>query len=112
MPSNGYSTIGLKPAMLTKLQKATDDYYPGMFIPSTLIIIMNEIKRGHYSVNMHNVKPDFTGRYTSVTIRSDVKSWLQENYATLLGRIWQKIWDKQFHSICMCLYAKHTTIQG
>lgn len=83
MPSNGYSTIGLKPDMLTKLQKATDDYYPGMFIPSTLIIIMNEIKRGHYSVNMYNVMPDFTGRYTSVTIRSDVKSWLEDNYATL-----------------------------
>jgi len=83
VPSNGYSTIGLKPDMLTKLQKATDDYYPGMFIPSTLIIIMNEIKCGHYSVNMYNVKPDFTGRYTSVTIRSDVKSWLEDNYATL-----------------------------
>jgi hypothetical protein len=68
--------------MLTKLQKATDDYYPGMFIPSTLIIIMNEIKRGHYSVNMHNVKPDFTGRYTSVTIRSDRSGWGKKRYAT------------------------------
>ena len=96
MPSNGYSTIGLKPAMLTKLQKATDDYYPGMFIPSTLIIIMNEIKRGHYSVNMHNVKPDFTGRYTSVTIRSDVKSWLQENYATLWEEYGKKYGTNSF----------------
>jgi hypothetical protein len=68
VPSNGYSTIGLKPAMLSRLQKATDDYYPCIFIPSTLVIIMNEIKRGHYSVNMHNVKPDFIGRYTSVII--------------------------------------------
>ena len=83
MPSDGYSTIGLKPAILVKLQEATDKYYPGMFIPSTLIIMMNEIKRGHYCVDMHSIKPDFSGHYTSLTIRSDVKSWLQENYANL-----------------------------
>lgn len=83
MPSDGYSTIGLKPAILEKLQEATDRYYPGMFIPSTLIIMMNEIKRGYYHVNMHGVRPDFSGHYTSLTIRSDVKSWLQENYTNL-----------------------------
>ncbi len=83
MPSNGYSTIGLKPAILIKLQEATDRYYPGMFIPSTLIIMMNEIKRGYYCVGMHSIRPDFSGRYTSLTIRSDVKSWLQENYTNL-----------------------------
>lgn len=64
MPSNGYSTIGLKPAILAKLQRVTDEYYPGMFIPSTLIIMMNEIKRDDL---------------ISLTIRSDVKSWLQKN---------------------------------
>jgi hypothetical protein len=83
VPSNGYSTIGLKPAILAKLQEATDRYYPGMFIPSTLIIMMNEIKRGYYHVGIHGIKPDFSGRYTSLTIRSDIKSWLQENYANL-----------------------------
>ena len=83
MPSDGYSTIGLKPAVLLKLQEATDRYYPGMFIPSTLIIMMNEIKRGHYCVGMHSIRPDFSGRYTSLTIRSDVKSWLLENYTNL-----------------------------
>lgn len=83
MPSDGYSTIGLKPAILVKLQEATDRYYPGMFIPSTLIIMMNEIKRGHYCVGMHSIRPDFSGHYTSLTIRSDVKCWLQENYANL-----------------------------
>ena len=83
MPSDGYSTIGLKPAIMLKLQEATDKYYPGMFIPSTLIIMMNEIKRGYYCVGMHNIRPDFSGHYTSLTIRSDVKSWLQENYANL-----------------------------
>jgi hypothetical protein len=80
MPSQGYATIGLKPAILTRLQKDTDKFYPGMFLPSALIIMMNEVKRGFYSVEMHNVKADFSGHYTSLTIRSDVKVWLEENY--------------------------------
>lgn len=54
-----------------------------MFLPSALIIMMNEIKRGYYSVEMHNINADFSGLYTSLTIRSDVKSWLEENYETL-----------------------------
>jgi hypothetical protein len=80
VPSNGYSTIGLKPAILAKLQRPPDEYYPGMFIPSTLIIMINEIKRGYYSVGLHNMRPDFSGQYTSLTIRSDMKPWLQKNY--------------------------------
>ncbi len=83
MPSQGYATIGLKPAILTRLQKDTDEFYPGMFLPSALIIMMNEVKRGFYSVEMHNMKVDFSGRYTSLTIRSDVKVWLEENYEKL-----------------------------
>jgi tRNA(Met) C34 N-acetyltransferase TmcA len=83
MPSKGYATIGLKPAILTRLQKDTDEFYPGMFLPSALIIMMNEVKRGFYSVEMHNIKVDFSGRYTSLTIRSDVKTWLEENYERL-----------------------------
>lgn len=83
MPSQGYATIGLKPAILSKLQKDTDEFYPGMFLPSALIIMMNEVKRGYYSVEMHNIKADFSGRYTSLTIRSDVKAWLEENYEKL-----------------------------
>ena len=80
MPSEGYATIGLKPSVLTKLQSATDEYYPGMFLPSALIIMMNEIKRGQYSVEMYNSKMDFSGVYTSLTVRLDVKTWLKENY--------------------------------
>ena len=80
MPSQGYATIGLKPAILAKLQKDTEEFYPGMFLPSALIIMMNEIKRGYYSVEMHSINADFSGIYTSLTIRSDVKSWLEENY--------------------------------
>ena len=83
MPSKGYATIGLKPAIITRLQKDTDEFYPGMFLPSALIIMMNEVKRGLYSVEMHNIKADFSGRYTSLTIRSDVKIWLEENYERL-----------------------------
>jgi hypothetical protein len=83
LPSQGYGTIGLKPAILAKLQKDTDEFYPGMFLPSALIIMMNEIKRGYYSVEMHNINADFSGVYTSLTIRSDVKYWLEENYENL-----------------------------
>jgi len=80
VPSQGYATIGLKPAILTKLQKITDEYYPGMFVPSALIILMNEVKRGYYMVDACTIKEDFAGHYTSLTIRSDVKNWLDENY--------------------------------
>ena len=83
MPSQGYATIGVKPAILTRLQKDTDEFYPGMFLPSALIIMMNEVKRGFYSVEMHNIKADFSGHYTSLTIRSDVKTWLEENFEKL-----------------------------
>ena len=83
MPSQGYGTIGLKPAIISKLQKDTDEYYPGMFLPSALIIMMNEIKRKYYTVGMYNIKIDFSGRYTSLTVRSDVKEWFEANYEIL-----------------------------
>ena len=90
MPTKGYGTIGLKPAILSKLQKATDEYYPGMFLPSALIILMNEIKREYYSVEMHSMKVDFSGTYTSLTIRWDVKEWLEVNYTNLKEEYNQK----------------------
>jgi hypothetical protein len=80
MPGQGYSTIGLKPVILEKLHNITDEFFPGMFLPSTLIIMMNEIKRGYYSVNTHNLRLNLEGNYNSITIRSDVKEWLEENY--------------------------------
>jgi len=80
MPGQGYSTIGLKPEILEKLHNITDKYFPGMFLPSTLIIMMNEIKRDYYNVNTHNLKLNLEGRYNSITIRSDVKEWLEKNY--------------------------------
>jgi len=80
MPGKGYSTVGMKPAVISKLQDVTDRNYLGMFLPSTLIIMMNEIKAERYQVHSHKLKLDLTGRYNSITIRSDVKEWLQENY--------------------------------
>lgn len=83
MPGQGYSTIGLKPSILKRLRQVTDVYYPGMFLPSTLIIIMNEIKRGYYTPRLHNIKVDLTGKYNSLTIRADIKDWLEESYQNL-----------------------------
>ena len=83
MPSQGYVTIGLKPTIFKRLQKATDEFFPGMFLPSALIIMMNEIKRNDYSMKMHNMDLDFSGKSTSLTLRSDIKEWLEENYNNL-----------------------------
>lgn len=90
MPGQGYSTIGLKPSILKKLHDITDEYFPGMFIPSTLIIMMNEVKRGYFSIGMHDIKADLGGRYNSITIRSDVKQWLEENYNNLTSEYEKK----------------------
>ncbi len=83
MPGKGYSTFGMKPVITARLQEATDKSYPGMFLPSTLIIVMNEIKRGYYSVDTHKIKLDLSGKYNTITIRSDVKEWLVENHKEL-----------------------------
>ena len=104
MPSNGYSTIGLKPAVFIKLQEATDKYYPGMFIPSTLIIMMNEIKRGSYCVGMHGLKPDFSGHYSSLTIRSDVKAWLKDNY-TMLNEDYRRKYGTNSFTQFVCIFV-------
>ena len=96
MPGEGYSTIGLKPSILEKLHQVTDEYYPGMFLPSTLIIMMNEVKRGYYTVDTHNLNLELLGRYNSITIRSDVKEWLEENYKNLAETYYEKYKLKSF----------------
>lgn len=96
MPGQGYSTIGLKPSILAKLHGITDEYYPGMFLPSTLIIMMNEIKRGQYSVDIHKLQIDLGGSYNSITIRSDVKEWLKENYKNLAEEYRKKYRAKSY----------------
>ena len=80
MPGKGYSTIGLKPSVLSLLESLTNTFYPGMFLPSTLIILMNEVKLERYSVESHKIVVDLSGRYNTLTIRSDVKDWLEDNY--------------------------------
>ena len=100
MPTQGYATIGLKPAILLKLQKVTDEYYPGMFLPSALIMLMNEIKRGYYSVGAYNIKADFSGTYTSLTIRSDVKNWILEN-----NEILRDEYERKYKVNCFSRFA-------
>ena len=80
MPGKGYSTIGVKPAVMQKLQQVTDRNYLGMFLPSTLIIMMNEVRAGRYTIHTHKLRLDLTGRYNTITIRSDIKEWLKNSY--------------------------------
>mgnify|MGYP001254859635 CR=1 FL=1 len=80
MPGKGYSTIGVKPSVMEKLQQITDRHYLGMFLPSTLIIMMNEVKAGRYTIHSHKLRLDLTGRYNTITIRSDIKDWLKCSY--------------------------------
>ena len=80
MPGKGYSTIGVKPAVMEKLHQVTDRNYLGMFLPSTLIIMMNEVKAGRYTIRTHKLRQDLTGRYNTITIRSDIKEWLKSSY--------------------------------
>jgi hypothetical protein len=62
--------------------------------------MMNEIKRGNYSVGLHNVIPDFSGQYSSLTIRSDVKSWLLKNYVEL-----REEYDKKYGTNCFTRFT-------
>jgi hypothetical protein len=80
MPGIGYSTIGVKPAVMERLQSTTDRNYLGMFLPSTLIIMMNEVKAGRYTIHAHKLRLDLAGRYNTITIRSDIKEWLKSSY--------------------------------
>jgi len=102
MPGKGYSTFGMKPVITTRLQEATDKSYPGMFLPSTLIIIMNEIKRGYYSVESHKIKLDLSGRYNTITIRSDVKEWLVENHEKLA-----KEYEERYNVKCFTKFVSY-----
>ena len=104
MPGKGYSTIGMKSSVISKLQNVTDKNYLGMFLPSTLIIMMNEIKANRYQVHSHKLQLDLTGRYNSITVRSDVKEWLQENY-----KIWSQEYQEKYritcYKICQLFYS-------
>ena len=102
MPGKGYSTVGLKPTIISKLQEVTDKNYPGMFLPSTLIIMMNEVKRGYYSVESHNIRLDLSGHYNTITIRSDVQDWLNENYQKF-----SEDYEKKYGVKCFTKFASY-----
>lgn len=102
MPGKGYSTIGLKPSIISKLQEMTDKNYPGMFLPSTLIIIMNEVKKGYYSVEPHNIRLDLSGHYNTITIRSDVHQWLEENYVEF-----GEDYNKKYNTKCFTKFISY-----
>ncbi len=80
MPGSGYSTIALKPSILALLTSVTDTFYPGMFLPSTLIILMNEVRLGRYTVKMHIHRLDLSGKYNTLTIRNDIKEWIDGHH--------------------------------
>ena len=105
MPGKGYSTVGMKPVITSRLQEATDKSYPGMFLPSTLIIIMNEVKKGYYSVESHKIKLDLSGRYNTITIRSDVKEWFVENHEKL-----GKEYEERYNVKCFTKFVSYFII--
>lgn len=102
MPGKGYSTIGLKPSVFSLLQQLTDTFYPGMFLPSTMIITMNEVKLGYYSIGMHTMKVDLSGRYHTLTIRSDVKTWLEENYEKM-----SEEYEEKYNTNCFAHFISY-----
>lgn len=53
---------------------------------------MNEVQLGYYSVDMHRLSLDLSGRYNTLTIRSDVKQWLNNNFE-LLGEDYKQKYD-------------------
>jgi len=105
VPGKGYSTVGMKPVITSRLQEATDKSYPGMFLPSTLIIIMNEVKKGYYSVESHKIKLDLSGRYNTITIRSDVKEWFVENHEKL-----GKEYEERYNVKCFTKFVSYFII--
>jgi len=107
MAGKGYATIGLKPAVLTRLQQATDKNYPGMFLPSTLIIMMNEIKKKYYSVESHNIRLDLSGHYNTITIRLDIQQWLETNYKEL-----GEEYEKKYRAKCFTKFVNYFIINA
>jgi hypothetical protein len=102
MPSKGYATVGLKPSIINRLQDITDKNYPGMFLPSTLIMMMNEVKKGYYAVESHNIKLDLTGHYNTITIRSDIQEWLEKNQEKL-----GEEYEKKYRAKCFTKFVSY-----
>ena len=91
MPKVGFATIAIKPITNEKLQKMTNQMH-SMFIPSTLIMLMNEIKNGEYDIHTHSLNSDLPGNYISLTIRGDVNDWLGKKFEEFA-----KEYEKKYH---------------
>lgn len=102
MPKSGYSTLGLKPGTFSLLESLTDTFYPGMFLPSTLIMLMNEVRRGSYHVGMRPVQVSRSGHYKTLTIRSDVRKWLEETYEENSAA-----YKKRYHTKCFAHFVSY-----
>jgi len=96
MPNKGFHIIPIKSITIERLQKIIDEMYPGMFIPSTLIMMMNEIKKKNYVIFTHRQNLDLPGSYVSITIRSDVHKWLKNNFKIFAYEYEKKYQIKRF----------------
>ena len=95
MPRVGFTTIALKPITNERLQKMTDQMH-SMFIPSTLIMLMNEIRNGEYNICSHGLSLDLPGNYISITIRNDVNEWLRQKFKEFAKEYKEKYQAKHF----------------
>lgn len=95
MPKKGFFSISVKPVTIKKLQKLTDTIHT-MFVPTTLVMMMNEIKSGNYAIHSHKLSLDLSGSYVVITIRADVYEWLERNFETFAEEYEKKYHVKQF----------------
>jgi len=63
---------------------------------------MNEIQLGYYSVDEHKISLDLSGRYNTLTIRSDVKDWLNQHF-DLLG----KEYERRYNIKCFANFVSY-----
>ena len=95
MPKKGFFSISVKPVTIKKLQKLTDTIH-SVFVPTTLIMMMNEIESGNYSIHSHKLSLDLSGTYVVITIRADVYEWLEKNFEKFAGEYEKKYQVKRF----------------
>ena len=95
MPRIGFATIAIKPITNERLQKMTNQMH-SMFIPSTLIMLMNEIRNGEYNIHSHRLSLDLSGNYISITIRDDVNEWLEKKFKEFAKEYEEKYQIKRF----------------
>jgi len=95
MPKKGFFSISVKPVTIEKLQKLTDTVHT-MFVPTTLVMMMNEIENGNYAIHSHKLGLDLSGTNVVITIRADVYEWLGKNFSKFAGEYEKKYQVKQF----------------